>query len=337
MQEYDEACAFAPNGKRYFETTHGLLRVDSTTGHVWRYFPHQSMPLTDSTLHCTDTTEVGFTYLAADSGDTFMMCDLGRVWGLNFASAPSQVGALHTSRRQMIWHTLDRIRVFADSIGLCRQTYSKLYMDYFVWELSRATVHGSTFFPVELRSFSAEKTGTSVLLRWSTAQEVDNMGFEVQRCTGDDVGEWEAVGFVPASTGRSGAEYRFEDCRLPAAGGITRLQYRLRQLDCSGENWYSPVQSVNISTATTASLKMDISPMPVRTAATMTASGVGADAWVYSVFDLHGRRIAHVRIERSTGNAITGRVILQGQRAGTYLLVAEHGASRLAQPFIFIP
>lgn len=327
----------APNGKRYFETGFGLLRVDSTTGNVWRYFPHVPILLTDSTQHCADSTELGFTFLAADSGDTYMMCDFGWQWYLQSTGMPMQVGALNISRRQMLWSSWMQARTFADSIGMSGQNYAGLGIDYYIWELTSATVYGQTYYPVQLQVFTAEKRASSVLLRWETAQETDNMGFEVRRCTDNAQTSWEAIGFVPSVTGRSAAAYRFEDNRLPSANAPTQLQYRLRQIDFSGRVWFSPVQTVNLNAPLSANIQLDISPMPVRSIATLKISGEDAEAWECSVYDTHGRRLALITLGQSSRTASAGKIILRGHSAGVYFAVAERRSSRVVRPFLYLP
>ena len=53
--------------------------------------------------------------------------------------------------------------------------------------------------PVNLLSFTGEKTGkNTVLLNWSTSNEVNNQAFEVQRSANGSA--FETIGTVPAST-----------------------------------------------------------------------------------------------------------------------------------------
>ena len=209
-------------------------------------------------------------------------------------------------------------------------------MDYYLWKLIRATVYGHTYTPVQLTSFTADRRDASILLRWSTAQEIDNMGFEVQRRRGDDSGDWTAIGFVPAATESSSADYFYEDGDLPAPTGDGQLQYRLKQIDYSGETWYSPVQHVTLSAPVSTALHMDIAPMPVTSVAMLQASGTGAAEWNYSVFDLHGRQVAQLRVERASDVSVAGMVNLEGLPAGTYMLVAHRGDSRIVKPFLLL-
>lgn len=107
--------------------------------------------------------------------------------------------------------------------------------------------------PVELSSFSAEAVGGTAQLRWSTATEVNNKGFNVFKLkvesselittrNGAESGEWENIGFVSGhGTTTETHNYSFVDGNLEA--GVT--QYRLQQVDLDGKYSFSNVVEVN--------------------------------------------------------------------------------------------
>ena len=83
--------------------------------------------------------------------------------------------------------------------------------------------------PVELTSFTASATGNNVLLEWSTASEINNYGFEIERRSINS--EFDVVGFVAGSgTTTEIRNYAFTDDRI--ADG--KYSYRLKQLDFDG-------------------------------------------------------------------------------------------------------
>ena len=85
--------------------------------------------------------------------------------------------------------------------------------------------------PVELTAFTAQQDGDTVGLRWQTASETNNAGFEVQRRV--DGGPFATMGFVEgAGTSDEGRDYRFVDAQIPFA--VDSLTYRLRQVDLDG-------------------------------------------------------------------------------------------------------
>ncbi|NOX18094.1 MAG: T9SS type A sorting domain-containing protein [Chlorobi bacterium] len=88
--------------------------------------------------------------------------------------------------------------------------------------------------PVNLTSFFAEIEETSVILRWTTAGEINNLGFEIERArenTNRGFSEWTTVGFVEGGgTVVSISNYSFEDKNLP----FGNYKYRLKQIDDDG-------------------------------------------------------------------------------------------------------
>lgn len=94
--------------------------------------------------------------------------------------------------------------------------------------------------PVELVSFGARRKDRNVQLRWKTATELNNFGFEIERATERD-GSYASIGFVEGfGTKNSPSDYQFEDANVPAH----TVYYRLKQMDRDGAISYSPVVEV---------------------------------------------------------------------------------------------
>ncbi|MCB9305744.1 MAG: choice-of-anchor B family protein [Lewinellaceae bacterium] len=99
--------------------------------------------------------------------------------------------------------------------------------------------------PVTLTRFSATAEGKDALLRWSTAAEIDNDGFEVEHSRTNTSG-WETAGFVKGTgTPYLPADYSF---RVHDLAPGTHY-FRLRQKDLNGSSTYSQVKSVEIGGA----------------------------------------------------------------------------------------
>jgi hypothetical protein len=97
--------------------------------------------------------------------------------------------------------------------------------------------------PVSLKSFTAtRKNSSTVAIKWETAQEENNKGFDVQRKLAN--GGWQTVAFVEtkATRGNSGLPLSYEFTDLNDAKGIS--QYRLRQVDLDGKQTYSQIRAV---------------------------------------------------------------------------------------------
>ncbi len=101
-----------------------------------------------------------------------------------------------------------------------------------------STYTGYSALPVELTSFTAASTGSAtVVLKWTTATEVNNYGFEIEASTSSATG-WENVGFVEGhGNSNSPKEYSYID-----NSGAT--SYRLKQVDTDGSFEYSDVVTV---------------------------------------------------------------------------------------------
>lgn len=110
---------------------------------------------------------------------------------------------------------------------------------------------GGTFcsgpLPVELVSFNATAEDNIVELKWKTATEVNNYGFEVERKFGNDqspVSNFTKIGFV-AGNGNSNSpkEYSYED-KSPIGGN--KFKYRLKQIDNDGKFEYSDIIEITV-------------------------------------------------------------------------------------------
>ncbi len=88
--------------------------------------------------------------------------------------------------------------------------------------------------PVELTSFTGSVMQDGVLLNWTTATELNNQGFEIERSTG--VQTWQKIGYVPGfGTTTEPKAYSYLD------GDVTTgtYNYRLKQIDFDGTTAYS--------------------------------------------------------------------------------------------------
>ena len=94
--------------------------------------------------------------------------------------------------------------------------------------------------PVELTSFTATAQNDFVELNWTTATEINNQGFEVQRSTTNS--EFVTVGFVEGNgTTTEEHHYSFKDKDVSGF-----LRYRLKQVDFDGSYEYSDIVEVEV-------------------------------------------------------------------------------------------
>lgn len=97
--------------------------------------------------------------------------------------------------------------------------------------------------PVELTSFTAKAAQKSVILSWETATELNNSGFEVERCA--DAKAFYTIAFVKGNgTTTEKSVYTFSDNNLSNGN----YYYRLKQIDFDGTSKYSNIVQVNVNT-----------------------------------------------------------------------------------------
>lgn len=95
--------------------------------------------------------------------------------------------------------------------------------------------------PVELSAFTANAYMNTVRLEWSTASELNNRGFEVERRLQGQ--EYQKIGFVEGKgTTTETQHYSFTDARLSSG----TYSYRLKQIDFDGTVSYSSSVEVEI-------------------------------------------------------------------------------------------
>jgi len=106
--------------------------------------------------------------------------------------------------------------------------------------------------PVELVSFSAKQIDDNIHLKWQTATELNNQGFEIERKTENS--EWRIIGFKEGNGTTAEAHYySFIDENTPSG----KNQYRLKQIDYDGRFEYSKTVEVDVLVVSSFSLEQN--------------------------------------------------------------------------------
>lgn len=216
-------------------------------------------------------------FLNTVNGGVYISTDAGANWTKKFNGAPSDVGTLirsgairpgsdsqiyigldrSTSLNIGVWATTDGgNNWFSFNGGEMLSTYTIRALVFnstgnhtlFAGSASPigsgAGVYEYTYsvIPVEMVSFSADVTSSSVALSWITATETNNQGFEVER---QIVGasQWMNVGYVPGNGSTTEIhQYSFTDNLVPTG----KYMYRLKQIDYNGSYTYSKIIEAEI-------------------------------------------------------------------------------------------
>ena len=143
--------------------------------------------------------------------------------------------------------------------------------------------------PVELTSFTAKQSVSGVELRWATATEVSNFGFDIERAnlgSQNNQTNWEKIGFIKGhGNSNSPNNYSFIDNK-PLSG---KSQYRLKQIDKDGAFKYSKTVEV-----VSVILKYDLAqnyPNPFNPSTLITYSIPKSSFVVLKIYNVLGKQI----------------------------------------------
>ena len=155
--------------------------------------------------------------------------------------------------------------------------------------------------PVELTSFAASVNGRDVILQWTTATELNNSGFQVERRTSDT--DYEAIGFVAGSgTTTEQRNYLFSDVRIPDGNYF----YRLKQIDFNGQFNFSYEVEVEVNSPAVYALEQNY-PNPFNPSTTINYSIAEAGIVKLTVYNLLGQEVALIvnEFKEAGGHTIT--------------------------------
>ncbi len=172
--------------------------------------------------------------------------------------------------------------------------------------------------PVQLVSFTSTLNGGRVDLKWKTATEINNYGFEVQRST--DSKSWNPIGFVDGKgTVNTPQIYSFSDPLTPDLLKAPAIYYRLRQIDRDGTQEFSAIVQVSTRVATGVRL-MGNYPNPFNPSTTILFSLDRKMPVSLIVYDLRGAEVARLVNNETLDAGVHSVVFLPSSLAsGTYL------------------
>lgn len=184
-----------------------------------------------------------------------------------------------------------------------------------------ACVRSATTLPVELVNFKTILQKNSVKLNWSTANEINNAGFNVEKSI--DGERFKTIGFVKA-LGNATNQYEFVD-ENAANGKSLKLFYRLKQVDKDGQFSYSKVEVVNLPIQKTYTLTSFENP--VNTEIRLIIGANKETTITISVANANGQIVSTRNITAKQGNN-TINMPAANFAKGLYYVTATDGTTK---------
>lgn len=172
--------------------------------------------------------------------------------------------------------------------------------------------------PVELVSFSAEVENNKVELKWITATEIMNYGFEVER-KGFENTNWKRRGFVEGR-GNSNAPVNYH--YVDNISSVGKYQYRLKQIDINGNYKYYNAIEVNLAVPQNIELKQNF-PNPFNPVTKISFSLNKTDNVKITVFNTLGQQITTLLNEKRIAGIYSVDFDASNLNSGIYLYRLE--------------
>ncbi|MCB2408984.1 T9SS type A sorting domain-containing protein [Hymenobacter lucidus] len=174
--------------------------------------------------------------------------------------------------------------------------------------------------PVELVAFSAKLRDNTVVLNWTTASEINNRGFEVERSA--DAKNFKTV-LYKEGAGSSTIRTSYEAVDTKPLAGIS--YYRLKQIDTDGTVSYSKAVVVKAKLT-----DVSVYPNPTQGSDVVTVAlpSGSTEGLLVRITDLTGRQIRETRLGSQ------GELNTQGLEAGTYIIVVGEGDAKVSRKLI---
>ncbi|MDH3269676.1 MAG: T9SS type A sorting domain-containing protein, partial [Ignavibacteria bacterium] len=171
--------------------------------------------------------------------------------------------------------------------------------------------------PVELTSFFITSNGNKVTLNWSTASELNNKGFEIQRSSQGS--EFETIGFTPGyGTTTETNNYSFVDANI-ATGTYS---YRLKQIDFDGTFSFSKQVYVDVTAPAQFQLSQNY-PNPFNPSTSIDFSLTVDSKVSLKVFNVLGQEVASLLNGTLTAGSHQVNFDASALNSGVYLYRIE--------------
>ncbi len=168
--------------------------------------------------------------------------------------------------------------------------------------------------PVQLSYFTVSKSRNGVELKWETATEINNRGFQIQRSP-DGRNHWTDVAFV-AGAGNTNQRQNYSYVDMSPFKGIN--YYRLMQINFDGKVSYSDIKTIRIAQLSQLSLYPTLATSTI----TLEVASIDMLNTNLSIYDAQGRKVMQEKLINQKQ-----QINISGLQSGMYLIKLQNGAS----------
>ena len=196
---------------------------------------------------------------------------------------------------------------------------------------------GNSLLPVELVSFTAQTEGNNVLLKWVTATETNNYGFNIERKiestkNNNISSDWEVIGFINGNgTSTEPSNYTYKNQKLSSG----KYLYRLKQIDTNGSFTYSKSIEVELTTSEKFKLKQNY-PNPFNPTTTISYSIPTESKVVLKIYNLLGEEVSTLVNNVQSAGVHNIQFNANKLASGTYIYRITAGKFTLTKKMILL-
>jgi hypothetical protein len=204
-------------------------------------------------------------------------------------------------------------------------------IDFAFWTLANINAP----IPVELTSFTSNLSENGIVLNWSTATEINNSGWNIERKKLNENFEqdWERIGFVEGSGNSTTIQnYSFTDNDLTSG----KYQYRLKQIDFDGTFNYSDIIEVEINQLPTEFKLHQNYPNPFNPSTTIKFDLPSAAFVSLSIYNSIGEKVATIVNEQLDAGTHSVRFDASSLPSGIYIYRLTAGNSVFTNKMLLI-
>ena len=169
--------------------------------------------------------------------------------------------------------------------------------------------------PVILLGFTTVINKDNVVLNWKAQNQVNNVGWQIERTSNAEHQNWQVVGFVPGSNSVLVTSFSFIDYNVSAGS----YYYRLKQIDANKSVTYSKVQ--NVVMVVNPTLNFLVYPVPINSKSVVSYNLSKASDVQLSVYSTDGNLLLESKISNQfAGNHIIPLEKMIQHKTGAFII-----------------